>query len=207
MPVVCVLSNVPKNKLGMIFNFFCLPNRQTISTSFLTPLCACAIGTRFRTICQILSQSTAKLEVCVVICAPIRVIQCSKYKIRLKLSRSSIIDWQLLKDRQREPIAQPCSTLGELTFSVLVTKVQLSKDPFLSSSCQGWSFPRKCSGLSPIPDLHQWLLWFRKILFICVLITPPSAVTSLLLQTDGLQLHPSLQILKESRAGYHINLY
>ncbi len=67
----------------------------------------------------------------------------------------------------------------------------------ISSYCSGWSALRQYPGPSPIPDDHQWSLWLWKILFIYLLMTSPSAVTSLILQTGRPKPLPSLQILKK----------
>ena len=85
--------------------FDCKRGRQT-KTITLTPICACALKNRFRTIRQNQSQSIAKLQVRFLLHAP----RCSNYNIQLKLGYSSIIDQRLKmasqKDRQEgEPIA------------------------------------------------------------------------------------------------------
>ena len=60
------------------FVFVWLPDQNI----YLTPLRACTLGMRCRTIFQIQSQCVAKFHVCV--------LQCSKYNIQLKWSSSSI---------------------------------------------------------------------------------------------------------------------
>ena len=72
-------------------------------------------------------------------------------------------------------------------------------NPFISSPCQSESAPRKCSGPSPIPDLQKRSDW--EILLIYLMMTPPSAVTSLILQTGRLQPLSSLQTLTKSQTG------
>ena len=65
----------------------------------------------------------------------------------------------------------------------------------ISSPSQGWSAPRHCSRPPHIPNLHQWSHWLWKILFISLLMTPPSAKTSLTLQIGRQQPLPSFRTL------------
>ena len=67
------------------------------------------------------------------------------------------------------------------------------QNPLFSSTCQGWSAPN-----------ISLTLW--KIPFFYLLMTPHSAVTSLLLQTGRLQLLPSLQTFTKSQAGQTLGI-
>ena len=89
MPVVCVLYDIPKNNKFPVWNDFQFyltareADRYKETFLFLCGLCACTIGMRIRTICQIQSQRTAELQVCVLIHVLIRALQCSKYEIEI----------------------------------------------------------------------------------------------------------------------------
>ena len=91
---------------------------------------------------------------------------------------------------------------GFVTYSPLITMCGSHQNYFISSPCQGWCDPRQCSGPSPISDLHIWSIWLWKIIFIDFLMTPSSAVTSLILHTGRLQPLPSFQTLTKSQTGH-----